>query len=100
MRSDDFEFQRAGIDRPAMANMVRGGQTPVLPPQELEALGFKLAAYPLTLVSAAVQAMRSALDALADEREAQVAQADFEALKDLVGFPNYYEREQAYQAAE
>ncbi|AWJ92797.1 carboxyvinyl-carboxyphosphonate phosphorylmutase (plasmid) [Azospirillum baldaniorum] len=90
----------AGIDRPAMANMVRGGQTPMLPPRELEALGFKLAAYPLTLMSAAIDAMRAALAAVADGQESRVAQADFEALKSLVGFPDYYEREQAYRAAE
>ena len=38
--------------------------------------------------------------AVADGQESRVAQADLEALKDLVGFPDYYEREQAYRAAD
>jgi len=48
-----------------MANMVEDGDTPVLPPERLEAIGYKIAAYPLTLLSAATRAMNDALHALA-----------------------------------
>jgi hypothetical protein len=44
--------------------------------------------------------MRTALSALGRGGEDGVAQADFETLKDLVGFTGYYAREQAYQVAE
>ena len=53
------------VSVPQMANMLEQGKTPVLPPAELEAIGFKLAAYPLTLLSASIRAMQEALAALA-----------------------------------
>ena len=50
--------------KPCMANMVPGGKTPVLPPAALQAIGYKLALYPVMLLSAAVAAMQSTLAAL------------------------------------
>ena len=44
-----------------MANMVEQGKTPVLPPDELKQLGYKIAAYPLTLMLSALKAMETAL---------------------------------------
>ncbi|MBU4010247.1 MAG: isocitrate lyase/PEP mutase family protein, partial [Proteobacteria bacterium] len=44
-----------------MANMVEHGVTPVLPPKELESMGYRIAAYPLTLLSATACAMKKAL---------------------------------------
>ncbi|MBI2382412.1 MAG: isocitrate lyase/PEP mutase family protein [Gammaproteobacteria bacterium] len=71
-----------------MANLVEQGDTPVLPPAELERLGFKLAAYPLSLLSAAAQAMRQALAALQGECHPQDLMA-FKDLQNLVGFEAY-----------
>ena len=39
------------VDGPKMANLIEGGKTPNLPPRQLEALGYKIAVYPLTLLS-------------------------------------------------
>ena len=75
--------------RPCMANMVEGGDTPLLPPPRLEALGFRIAAYPLTLLSAAVKAMEAALAALAAGREAGDLLLSFAELRERVGFPAY-----------
>ena len=44
-----------------MANMLKGGITPLLSTERLGAMGFALAAYPLTLLSTAAFAMRQAL---------------------------------------
>ena len=52
------------IPRPTMANMIDGGKTPILPPDELERIGYRIAAYPLVLLSAAIAAMNQALSAL------------------------------------
>lgn len=71
-----------------LANMVEGGRTPVLPPERLAALGFKIAAYPLTLLSAAARAMREALSALTAGRKPDRL-LDFEELQRLVGFSDY-----------
>jgi 2-methylisocitrate lyase-like PEP mutase family enzyme len=73
---------------PQLANLVEGGDTPLLAPAELEALGYRLAAYPLTLLSAAVCAMQDALRALADGTSPERRMA-FEALRELLGFPEY-----------
>ena len=49
----------------AMANNLEGGgRSPVLSPAELEAIGFKLVAYPLSLLGAAVKAQQGALAAI------------------------------------
>ena len=56
-----------------MANNLEGGKTPQLPPAELQRLGFKLVAYPLSLLGVSLQgvslqAMRVALAGIADGR--------------------------------
>ena len=71
-----------------MANMLEGGMTPLLPPQPLEAMGFKLAAYPLTLLACAAAAMQAALAELAAGRTPE-ARLDFASLRQLVGFDAY-----------
>lgn len=75
-------------DTPKMANIVEDGDTPALPPARLEEIGFKIAAYPLTLLSAAAQAMENALEALAAGRPV-TQRLSFEDLRELVGFPEY-----------
>ena len=76
-----------------MANLVEGGDTPLLPPARLEALGFKIAAYPLTLLASAAGAMQDALEALRAGEPAP-RRLDFDALRELVGF-DAYDRERA-----
>lgn len=73
---------------PKMANMVEQGDTPILAPQRLEELGFKIAAYPLTLLSAAVAAMRDTLEALG-KGTTPARLTSFESLRELVGFAQY-----------
>ena len=60
----------------------------MLPPARLEALGFRIAAYPLTLLSAAARAMQDALAALA-RGESPPRLLGFEELRELVGFDAY-----------
>jgi 2-methylisocitrate lyase-like PEP mutase family enzyme len=71
-----------------MANLVEGGDTPILPPARLEQLGYKIAAYPLTLLSAATRAMQEALASLAAGQRPERL-LGFEALRSVVGFPDY-----------
>ena len=63
---------QAAPNTPKLANMLEGGKTPVLPPAELEELGYKIAAYPLTLLSSAVAAMNRSLDDLKHGRPVEV----------------------------
>ena len=84
------------IPAPSMANMVEGGSTPLLAPKRLEELGYRIAAYPLTLLSAATRAMTEALEALRRETRPE-GLASFDELRELVGF-NAYDRERARYA--
>ncbi len=78
----------ASVPVPQLANLVEGGETPLLSQRELAQIGYKIAAYPLTLLSASMRAMREALRAL--ERGATPdGLLDFAELRELVGFPDY-----------
>jgi 2-methylisocitrate lyase-like PEP mutase family enzyme len=77
-----------------MANMLEQGDTPILPPAELAAIGFKIAAYPLTLLGSAVAAMQAALTRLQGGLPAQ-GLPDFATLREIVGF-DAYDRELAH----
>jgi len=53
------EMRRIGraFDLPLVANMVEKGRTPVLPKAELEALGYRMAIFPVSALLAAIRAM-------------------------------------------
>lgn len=78
----------AAVPGPKLANMLEEGLTPVLPPQRLAELGYKIAAYPLTLLSCAVQAMIEALEAL-KQGQSPERRLPFARLKTLLGFEEY-----------
>ena len=73
---------------PKLANMLEEGVTPILPPQRLAAMGYKIAAYPLTLLNCAVFAMREALEELKRGRTPE-RRVDFATIREIVGFPEY-----------
>jgi len=89
----------AAPNTPKLANMLEGGSTPILPPTELEAIGYKIAAYPLTLLSRAVAAMNEALGDLKEGREVD-GLLTFPELREVVGFDAYYEEEERYGQSE
>lgn len=80
---------------PKMANLVEGGDTPLLPHGELEAIGFSIAAYPLTLLSTAMLSMQQALETMKAGGH-PTALMSFPELRNIVGFDDYYETEKRY----
>jgi len=86
----------AATDKPCMANMLEQGETPILPPKVLEEIGYSLAAYPLTLLAAAMKAMQ---DALASFKAGEHPQdlLDWDSLRDVIGFNAYYAEEERYR---
>ena len=95
---DEMRRFCAEIERPTMANMIDGGKTPILPPEELGEIGYKLAAYPLVLLSAAISAMSQALAALAPGASiVRPPELTFEGLQAAVGFPAYWDAELHYK---
>jgi 2-methylisocitrate lyase-like PEP mutase family enzyme len=94
---NEAEMRRycAEVNGPKMANLIEGGKTPLLSPKQLDAIGYKIAVYPLTLLNVSIQAMRTALASLR-RSERPIAAMDFEELKKAVGFPAYYAEEARY----
>jgi 2-methylisocitrate lyase-like PEP mutase family enzyme len=78
-----------------MANMVEGGDTPVLTPTVLAEIGYHHAAFPLTLMSAAMRAMCEALEAFKAGHLPE-GLMPFGELRSRVGFDAYYEIEAHY----
>ena len=74
---------------PKMANIVEGGLTPELSLEALQAIGYSLAAYPLTLLAAAMKAMTDSLRAMRNQSALDLM--DFGELRERVGFNEYYE---------
>ncbi len=87
------------IPGPKMANMVEQGATPVLPPAGLQDIGYKIAAYPLTLLLAIVPVIERALAALKEGRHPD-GLATFTDLQEIVGFPEYFAAEKKYAVEE
>ncbi len=83
------ELRRIGgeLDGPLMANMVEGGQTPLLPAAELAELGFSHAVYPLTGLLASARALERSYR---DLREQGISRPrpdlmEFDELTEIVG---------------
>jgi 2-methylisocitrate lyase-like PEP mutase family enzyme len=84
-----------------MANMVPGGKTPVLPPKQLQQIGYKLALYPVALLTSAIAAMQTTLAALRPESGTSLPPSiSFAELQKVVGFPQYWALETKYQVNE
>lgn len=77
------------VDGPKLANMLEGGLTPILPPRRLKEIGYTVAAYPLTLLSASVKAMQTSLQLLRDGQPTDNLVIPFVDLQDVVGFTDY-----------
>lgn len=82
---------------PKMANIVEGGETPDLPNAHLHDIGYAIAAYPLSLMAAAMQAMVTTLKSMRDDT--RDGQMDFAELRQRIGFDEYYEQSQRYASA-
>jgi 2-methylisocitrate lyase-like PEP mutase family enzyme len=94
---DEDEMRRYcdQVDGPKMVNLIEGGRTPILELSRLEAIGYTIAVFPLTLLNVSIQAMRAALLAL--KHGESPATMEFEQLKEAVGFPAYYAEEARYR---
>ncbi|WP_299202199.1 isocitrate lyase/PEP mutase family protein [uncultured Tateyamaria sp.] len=83
---------------PKMANIVEGGETPDLPNAILHDIGYSIAAYPLSLMAAAMQAMVTTLRAMRDDE--RPAQMDFADLRARIGFDDYYATSGRYRSSQ
>lgn len=79
-----------------MVNIIDGGLTPNLPPEILQDIGFAIAAYPITLIAAAMQAMKNALSELQSGVASPQGLMPFDEVKTRIGFDDYFEAEKQY----
>ncbi|MGR3801855.1 isocitrate lyase/PEP mutase family protein [Marinibacterium profundimaris] len=80
-----------------MANIVEGGETPDLTNAELHEIGYGIAAYPLSLMAAAMQAMVTSLRAMKQDQRPR--QMDFVELRQRIGFDEYYKASETYASS-
>ena len=91
-------LERTGA-RVSFANMADGGKTPIRSKTELAEIGYKLALYPVMLLSSAIAAMQATLAALqTGSKTAPPPSVSFVDLQGIVGFPDYWDLETRYQA--
>jgi 2-methylisocitrate lyase-like PEP mutase family enzyme len=96
------EMEKIGrsFDLPLVANMVEGGRTPVLPAEELQRIGYRLAIFPALGFLAAAAAMQGAYAELKDKRSSAGLRQplfDFQAMSALMGFGDIAEFDRKYR---
>lgn len=86
------------VPGPKLANMLEGGVTPILQPRELEEIGYKIAAYPLSLLSAGLKAQKEVLARLkaGDVEKVQEMLLPFSETRSIVGFDDYHQEQAKY----
>ena len=96
---DEDEMKRYcdDVEGPKMANMVEQGYTPFLAPEKLADIGYKIVIYPISLMLAGLRAMEESLKSMQGGKHPE-ALAEFSHLRDVVGFPDYYDKEKKYAA--
>lgn len=82
-----------------MANLVQGGETPILSPAELTDVGYSIAISPLALMAAAMQAMKETLVDLKAGIDPDPRMMPFDELRQRIGFDDYYEAEKKYASS-
>ncbi|HSB69095.1 MAG TPA: oxaloacetate decarboxylase [Candidatus Methylomirabilis sp.] len=92
------------VRAPHLVNVVEGGgKTPVLPAKELQALGFRIAIYPVSLWTASIKAMQEVLAILKEDgitsRYAS-RMASFQEMFEIVGRSRFTDLERKYTADE
>ena len=95
------EMRRIGsaFELPLVANMVERGRTPVLTRPELEALGYRIAIFPVTPLLAAVRAMADVYQGFKQHGSSagtSVPLYDFADLTRLMGFEDVWAFEKRY----
>jgi 2,3-dimethylmalate lyase len=87
------------LNKPLLANMVEGGRTPVLSQAELEAIGYKIAIFPVTALLAAASAMKAVyaqLLATGSSNQMPVPLMPFADITKLMGFEKVWAFDKKY----
>lgn len=91
---DEMRRACAAIDKPMLANMATGGVTPILPVDQLKAVGYSVALFPALaplVAAAAAEKAFLALKQTGDSENNDVESFDFQEFNHLIGFPEVWE---------
>lgn len=89
---DELESIPKRVRYPLLANMLTGGDTPILNVQDLDQLGYKIAVYPVESLMIGLVAMRRLARALLEDGNLGAVaneMASFDDLKGLLGLQDY-----------
>ena len=96
---DEFAAFAKAVDVPLVANMTEFGKSPLLDLAELDAMGYHVVLYPVTLLRVAMKAMESTLTMLAadgTQRDLLDLMQTRQELYDLLDYDSYEERDRKY----
>jgi methylisocitrate lyase len=96
---EEFEAFSKAVDVPLVANMTEFGKSPLLTFDELEAMGYRVVLYPVTLLRVAMKAAESTLAILAadgTQRDLLDLMQTRQELYDLLEYDSYEERDREY----
>jgi 2-methylisocitrate lyase-like PEP mutase family enzyme len=95
------EIPRRIADVPLLVNVFKGGKTPMLPVERLQAMGYRIAIYPSETQRAAIYAMRRALATLKRDGTTESIDDTLTTFKErdrVVGLDDWQKIERAYLA--
>lgn len=84
------------FDVPVLSNQLHGGVTPILPPAQLQEMGFSLAVYPTVGLFAASHALASVYNTLAQGKPVSDPLNAFNDFVEMIGFQQVWDFEQRY----
>ena len=88
------------VPKPMVANMIEGGKTPVLPRDQLAAMGFQLILYPLAGLFAAAKAIRTVYEQVYRDGTAdRASQMTFAEFNELIGVAEKYNLAERFGAS-
>jgi methylisocitrate lyase len=96
---DEFARFAQALDTPLLANMTEFGRSPLIPFDDLAAMGYTAVIFPLTAFRAAMHAALRALLTLRDRRTQQSLLEQMQSraeLYDLLGYKDWEERDREY----
>ncbi len=98
---DDLREIGRRLPPPLVANMVEGGVTPLLAPDELAALGFQIIVHPVSGLFAAARALEEVYGALRRDGSTAAVRArmlDFDAFNRLIGLEEKYAQDAMFRS--
>lgn len=96
--ADEFRRFRKAVDGPLVANMTEFGKSPLVPFDELAAIGYSLVLFPVTLLRLAMKAVEGGLEEIkksGTQRDLLGRMQTRQELYDILGYTDYERRDKA-----